>query len=389
MNDFEYQNPTKILFGSTHYGKLKDLISNVATNEKILLTYGGGSIFKNGVHQKVKEQLSDFNVYEFGGIEPNPQFSTLMKAVEICRTENISFVLAVGGGSVIDGTKFICGAVNYNGDPWEVLERKPGKTFEEPLPFGTVLTLPATGSEANSGAVISRSEMKTKRTMGGPNLFPQFSICDPKVVASLPKRQIANGLVDAFVHTLEQYLTHPTGNLLQERQAEAILATLIEIGPGVMNNPSDYNLASNLMWCATHALNGNLRCGVPTDWATHMIGHELTALHNIDHARTLAIIGPRLFEALFDQKKEKLEQYGRRVWGLTGESEEVSREAIRKTEAFYHSLEISTKISEYVDSEKNEPALIREIFEKRGWHKLGEKLTVTPELVEKIVASAL
>lgn len=389
MNDFEYHNPTKILFGSNHYSKLHDLISNVATNEKILLTYGGGSIFKNGVHKKVIDQLAGFNVIEFGGIEPNPQFSTLMQAVEICRSENISFVLAVGGGSVIDGTKFIVGAVAYEGDPWEVLERKPGKTFEETLPFGAVLTLPATGSEANSGAVISRSELKTKRTMGGPNLFPQFSLCDPSVVASLPKRQIANGLVDAFVHTLEQYLTYPSGNLLQERQAEAILSTLIEIGPKVIQDPANYELASNLMWCATHALNGNLRCGVPTDWATHMIGHELTALHNIDHARTLAIIGPRLFEALFEQKKEKLEQYGRRVWGLTGDSESVSKQAIQKTEEFYHSLEIPTKISEYVDSERNEPTIIREIFESRGWFKLGERQSVTPELVEKIVAAAL
>lgn len=389
MIDFEYHNPTKIVFGKNHYNKLPLLINGPKKRSKLLLAYGGGSIFKNGVYDKVIAELKNFDIVEFGGIEANPEYETLMKAVKICRDENIEFVLAIGGGSVIDGVKFICGATLYPNDPWEVLERVPGCVFGEALPFGTVLTLPATGSEANSGAVISRASLQTKRTMGGPNLFPEFSLCDPTVVASLPPRQVANGIVDAFVHTLEQYLTHPTSNKLQERQAEAILSTLIEIGPQVIQHPEDYNLAANLMWCATHALNGVLRCGVPTDWATHMIGHELTALFGIDHARTLAIIGPRLLENQFEIKKEKLAQYGKRVWMLEGTEEEIAQKAIQKTEQFYLSLDIQTKLGDYTSVPSEAGSIIRARFEERNWHKLGEKLTITPAVAEQIVLSSI
>ena len=276
MENFDVVNPTRIIFGKNQLDKLPKLL-NVQKAKKILLVYGGGSVKKIGLLDKIIAQLGDFVVYEFGGVEANPEFNTLMSGIEIAKENKVDFILAVGGGSVIDGVKFMSGAINYQGDPWDVLLRTEGCVFTSAIPFGTILTLPATGSEANSGAVISMSEYKLKLTMGGPLFFPVFSFCDPTVVATLPKRQIANGIVDAYMHTLEQYLTYPMDNLLQEREAEGILSTLIEIA-NVVDHPSDYKLASNLMHCATHALNGNLRCGVMSDWTTHMIGHELTAL---------------------------------------------------------------------------------------------------------------
>jgi NADP-dependent alcohol dehydrogenase len=316
MTNFELYNPTNYIFGKGQIAKLSELIP---ANSKILLAYGGGSIFKNGIYDHVKAALSGIEIIEFGGIEPNPRFETLMKAVEIIRNEKITFILAVGGGSVIDGVKFISGAVNFEGDAIEILKKRVlFKDVSKVIPFGTVLTLPATGSEMNSGAVVTIEATQEKLTLGGSALFPKFSICDPSVVASLPKRQLENGVVDAFTHVLEQYLTYPHDALLQDRFAESILQTLIEIGPDVVQNPSDYKLASNFMWCATMALNGLIQKGVPSDWATHMIGHELTAMYEIDHARTLAIIGPNLYRTMFETKKEKLAQYGERVWNVKG-----------------------------------------------------------------------
>lgn len=389
MQNFEIINPTRIVFGKDQLERLPQLINDFSTKKRVLLAYGGGSIKTTGVLNKILTHLKDFEVFEFGGIEANPQYSTLMKGVEIARENKIDFILAIGGGSVIDGVKFMSGAFYYKGDSWDVLERKEGCVFEKALPFGTVLTLPATGSEANSGAVISRDELKEKRTMGGPLFFPVFSFCDPSVVATLPKRQVANGIVDAFMHTLEQYLTFPTDNYLQERQSEAILETLIEIGPDVMEHPNNYKLAANLMWCATHALNGNLRCGVPTDWTTHMIGHELTAIYGIDHARTLAIIAPRLYENQFENKKEKLIQYGKRVWNINGTSDEIAREAIAKTEAFFQSLGIETKISDYTTETDHIAEIIKTRFTERGWLAMGERQAITPSDVESIVLSAI
>lgn len=389
MLNFEVQNPTQLIFGKNQLEKLPSYIQKFTHSTKVLLAYGGSSAEKIGLLSSIREVLSSYNVIEFGGIEANPEFDTLMAAVDVCRKENVEFILAVGGGSVIDGVKFISGAIQYDGDPWDVLLRKEGCIFSSAVPFGAILTLPATGSEANSGAVISRSELKEKRTMGGPLFFPKFSFLDPTVVASLPKRQLANGIVDAFTHTTEQYITYPTDNLLQEREAEAILSTLIEIAQPLLENPSDYKLASNLMWCANHALNGNLRCGVPTDWCTHMIGHELTALFGIDHARTLAIIGPRLWERKFDDKKEKLAQYGRRVWGLSGNDIEVAKEAIAKTEQFFQALGIETHISAYTSEGSTAPTIIRDRFEERAWTSMGERQSISLEDVFEIVKAAL
>lgn len=383
MENFEIINPTRILFGKDQLKELPRLL-NDQNAKTILLAYGGGSIKKIGLYDKIMKQLQGFKVIEFGGIEANPEFDILMKAVEVSRTNNVDFILAVGGGSVIDGVKFISGAIGYDGDPWDVLTRKEGCVFSSAVPFGTILTIPATGSEVNSGAVISRRSLKAKRTMGGPLFFPKFSICDPTVVATLPKKQIANGIIDAYMHTLEQYLTYPMDNLLQEREAEAILSTLLEI-KDVVNHPEDYKLASNFMHCASHALNGNLRCGVITDWTTHMIGHELTALYGIDHARTLAIVGPRLYENQFENKKEKLVQYGKRVLQLKGDDNTIAREAINKTEAFFNELGVPTKLSEYTSEYDGTDIVIRNIFEERNWDAMGERKAIKLDDVQEIV----
>lgn len=388
MLNFEIITPTRIVFGKDQLVRLPELLDTIAPNRKVMLAFGGGSIRKNGTLDALLTALSGFHVVQFGGIEPNPEYQALMKGVELFKKEQLDCILAVGGGSVIDGVKFMTGAIKYVGEPWDVLEKKDGCVFEAAVPFGAVLTLPATGSEANSGAVISRSEMKQKRAMGGPLFFPKFAFCDPTVVATLPERQLANGVVDAFMHTLEQYITVPTGNKLQERQAEAILLTLKEVGPLVLKDPSNYELAANLMWSATHALLGFLRCGVPTDWTTHMIGHELTALYGIDHARTLAIIAPRLYENQFENKKEKLVQYGKRVWDLTGTDDEIARQAIVKTEAFFHQLGIPTHISSYTESGDEAADIIRNRFIERGWIAMGERQAITPDDVFAIVQNA-
>lgn len=384
MLNFELYNPVNYVFGKGQIGKLTDLVPN---NTKILLAYGGGSIFKNGVYDQVKAALPNHDIIEFGGIEPNPRFETLMKAVEIIRAEKIGFILAVGGGSVIDGVKFISAAVNFEGDEADILKKRIlFKDVAKVIPFGTVLTLPATGSEMNSGAVVTIEATQEKLTLGGSALFPVFSIVDPTVITSLPKRQLQNGVVDAFTHVMEQYLTYTHDALLQDRISESILQTLIEIGPDVVENPSDYKLASNFVWSATMALNGLIQKGVPSDWATHMIGHELTALYEIDHARTLAIIGPNLYRVMFDTKKEKLAQYGQRVWNIQGNStEEIAEKAIEKTVEFFHKMGMKTKISENAENMENTADFIVNRFEERGWKAMGEKQNITLEKVRAIV----
>src|SRR6218665_928609 len=382
MLNFELYNPTNLIFGK---GQIKQLSSLVPKNTKILLAYGGGSIFKNGIHEQVLKNLEDFDIVEFGGIEANPHFETLMKAVQIIKDQNIGFILAVGGGSVIDGVKFISAAVKFDGNPMEILHKRM-QIADNAVPFGTVLTLPATGSEMNSGAVITIEKTQEKLAFGGNAMFPKFSICDPTVIESLPKRQIQNGVVDAYTHVLEQYLTYPHDAILQDRIAESVLQTLVEIGPGVVENPTDYKLASNFMWSCTMALNGLLNKGVPVDWATHMIGHELTALYGIDHARTLAIIGPNLYRTMFETKKDKLAQYGERVWNVTGNSiDEKATQAIEKTVAFFHSMGMDTKRAEYTENYQDTANFIVDRFEKRGWKALGEKQNITLEKVKEIV----
>jgi alcohol dehydrogenase YqhD (iron-dependent ADH family) len=383
MLNFELYNPTNLVFGKGQIEKLSVLIPK---ESKILLAYGGGSIFKNGIYEQVKTALSGFEIVEFGGIEANPQFETLMKAVALIREQKIGFILAVGGGSVIDGVKFISAAVPFEGNPIEILQKRIlFNDISKVVPFGTVLTLPATGSEMNSGSVITIKATQEKLDFGGSALFPRFSVCDPTVIVSLPKRQLQNGVIDAYTHVLEQYLTYPHDGYLQDRIAESILQTLIQVGPEVVENPADYTLASNFMWSCTMALNGLIQKGVPSDWATHLIGHELTALYGIDHARTLAIIGPNLYRVLFETKKGKLAQYGKRIFNLSGSEDEIANEAINKTVEFFHTMGMQTKLSEYTEDYEKAADFIVNRFEKRGWKALGEKQNITIEKVKSIL----
>ena len=383
MLNFELYNPTKLVFGK---GQIEKLATLVPANAKILLAYGGGSIFKNGVHEQVRKSLEGFEIIEFGGIEANPHFETLMKAVEIIREQKIDFILAVGGGSVIDGVKFISAAVPFEGNPVDILKKRIlFKEGAKVIPFGTVLTLPATGSEMNSGAVITIEATQEKLDFGGSAMFPKFSVCDPTVITSLPKRQLQNGVIDAYVHVLEQYLTYPHDGYLQDRIAESILQTLIQVGPQVVENPTDYTLASNFMWSCTMALNGLIQKGVPSDWATHMIGHELTALYGIDHARTLAVIGPNLYRVMFETKKGKLAQYGKRIFNLTGTEDEIANEAINKTVEFFHTMGMQTKLSDYTNDFEKTADFIVKRFDERGWKALGEKQNITLDKVKAIV----
>ncbi len=354
----------------------------------MLLLYGGGSIKKNGIYDQVKTALAKIDTVEFGGIPANPEYSVLMNALKVIKDEKITYLLAVGGGSVIDGTKFLSAAAVYDGDtPWEILTKNV-KT-EKGMPFGTVLTLPATGSEMNSGAVITRAETKEKLAMGGPGLFPVFSILDPQVITSIPERQLVNGITDAFTHVLEQYMTYPVGALLQDRFAESILQTLIEVAPKVLKDPTDYNAAANFMWSCTMALNGLIQKGVPSDWAVHAMGHELTALFGIDHARTLAVIAPSHYKFNFEDKKEKLAQYAERVWNITeGSTDDKAYAAIERTEAFFKELGIDTKLSDYTKDYEGTAEKIAERFTKRGWLGLGEHQSLSPDKVEKIVKMA-
>ncbi|WP_027386534.1 iron-containing alcohol dehydrogenase [Chryseobacterium gregarium] len=383
MLNFEFKNPTKILFGK---GEIAKISKEIPEDARILLIYGGGSIKNNGVYDQVKEALIDREFYEFGGVPANPEYEVLITALDFIREKNITFLLAVGGGSVIDGTKFLSAAANYDGEPWEIL-KKPVRTFEgEGMPFGSILTLPATGSEMNSGYVISRRETNEKLSSGGPGLFPQFSVLDPEVVRSIPERQIVNGLTDAYTHVLEQYMTTTSSADLQERIAESILISIQETAPKVMGGDFDYDAAGNFMWCCTMALNGLIQKGVVTDWAVHAMGHELTAYFGIDHARTLAVIAPSHYRYNFESKKEKLAQYAERVWDIKdGSVEEKAELGIKKLEEFFHSLHIQTKLSEYTEDYKGTAERIEKAFTERNWLGLGEHKTLTPKDARKIV----
>lgn len=381
MNNFDFYNPTQILFGQ---GKIADLAKVVPNEAKVMVLYGGGSIKANGVLTEVLQALSPRTVVEFSGIEPNPSYETLMKAVEQIRQQGVDFLLAVGGGSVIDGTKFVAAAVNYEGDPWEILEKR-GSLIKSALPFGTVLTLPATGSEMNSTSVVTRLSLKAKMAFGHRLVYPKFSILDPSKTFTLPVRQVGNGVVDAFVHVMEQYMTYPNNAPLQDRFAEGIMQTLIEEGPKALANPHDYDVRANIMWCATMALNGLIGVGVPQDWATHMVGHELTALHGLDHAQTLAIILPSMLTVRKLSKRAKLLQYAQRVWNLNeGSEDERIDAAIAKTRGFFETMGVRTRLGDYgLGLEHIEPLLAH--LESHRMTALGEQRDVTLEVSRKVL----
>ena len=383
MTNFEFYNPVRICFGKGEIAKLSKLVPKSAN---ILLTYGGGSIKKNGVYDQVIAALKGYNIIEFSGIEANPHYETLMKGVELVKTNKIDFLLAVGGGSVLDGTKFIAAAALWEGsDPWDILSRRNEVRVEKALPIGAVLTLPATGSEMNGNSVVTRWETHDKLAFDSEHVMPLFSILDPEVVFSLPRIQVANGIVDAFIHVMEQYLTYPVNSPIQDRFAESILVTLIEEGPKVLADRTSYDAAANFMWAATMALNGLIGAGVPQDWATHTIGHELTAFHGIDHGQTLCIILPGLMNIKRENKKAKILQYGERVWKITKGSENERIDAtIQKTVEFFESVGIKTKLADYGVGREIISKIV-DRFTKRGITAIGERGDLTLNDVAKIL----
>lgn len=380
MNNFVFQNPTKLVFGK---GEIKRLSKLIDKDKKILITYGGGSIKRNGVYEQVMQALEGYDIVEFSGIEANPDYSTLMKAVDICRTQNIDFILAVGGGSIIDGTKFIATAAKFEGeDAWDILSKK--ERLPKPMDFASVLTLPATASEMNNGAVISRRDRQEKLAFHNPEGYPKFSILDPDVVLSLPAKQISNGIVDIYAHTLEQYLTTCLDTKVMDRWAESLLLTLIEEAPELLSENPSYDSRANFMLTATMGLNGFISMGVDEDWATHMIGHELTALCSLDHGETLAIVHPGVMDIMRKEKHGKLVQYARRVWNITIENEEQAIDmAIEKTESFFRSIGKKTRLSEYGIGDDIIETIV-ERFKQRGWN-VGEHGIVTPERTRLIL----
>lgn len=383
MDKFTYQSPTKIHFGE---GQIAEIANDIPKDKKILVVYGGGSIKTNGVYEQVAAALTGFNWGEFSGVEPNPQYDTLMQAVTKVKAEGYDFLLAVGGGSVVDGTKFIAAAACYEGaDPWEILHDQAPVTTA--LPIGCVLTLPATGSETNGGSVVSRG--KDKLFFGSPLVKPTFAILDPQTTLSLSPRQVSNGVVDAFVHTMEQYLTFPVNAKVQDRFAEGLLLTLIEEGPKALATPNDIAVRANIMWSATQALNGLIGVGVPQDWTTHMIGHELTGNYAIDHARTLSIVLPAVMQVCRKEKQAKLVQYAERVFGInTGTTDERIDAAIARTIAFFKEMDVPTSLADVELGAADIDVLIASL-EKHGMTALGEHGKLTLAESRKILETAL
>jgi len=385
MQKFSYYNPTRIHFGKH---QIEKIATELSTDTKVLFVYGGGSIKNNGVYQQVMDALAEHTVVEFAGISSNPKYEEVESAAELAREQKIDFILAVGGGSVIDASKHIAAAILYEGDSWDFFTGKA--KVERAVPLGCVLTLPATGSESNAGTVITRGQ--DKLSMLSDWLRPQFAILDPSVTFSLPERQVANGVVDAFVHVCEQYITLDVEEKscpIQERYSEAILKTLVEEGLKVRNHPEDLAIRENIMWAANQALNGLIGVGVPQDWSTHVIGHELTGLYGIDHARTLSIVMPALWKVRKLEKSEKLSQYSERVWGITCDDvDQKIGAAIRKTEEFFVEMEMPIRLSDVgLDAACIEPILAS--LETHRFTKLGEDSGINLEMVRQILVTAL
>ncbi|WP_100914422.1 iron-containing alcohol dehydrogenase [Pseudoalteromonas spongiae] len=382
--EFSFINPTKIIFGQ---GQIANIQHEIPQSAKVLVIYGGGSIKQNGIYQQVTDALSEHQVFEFSGIEPNPSYETAMRAVAKIKEHNIDYLLAVGGGSVIDGTKFIAAAAKFDGEPWDILAKAAEVT--DALPIGVVLTLPATGSESNSYSVVSKLDTNDKLPFASEKVQPKFAVLDAQVTKTLPERQLANGVLDAFVHVMEQYLTFDHGAKVQDRFAEGLLHTLIEDGPRVFAEPDNMMVRENLMWSATMALNGLIGAGVPQDWSTHMLGHEVTALYGLDHAQTLAIVLPRMMNAMRQQKEAKLLQYAERIWGITEQDKNLAiDQAIEKTEAFFHSVNMPTRLSDYQLDEKVADAVVEQL-ERHGMTELGESQQVTLDISRAVLKASV
>jgi len=385
MDNFSYRNTTQIHFGKGQISKLKD---EIPSDAKVLITYGGSSIKKNGVLDQVLASIKGITCFEFGGIEPNPHYETLIKAVDIVKKENINFILAVGGGSVIDGSKFIAAASLYDKDPWEIVQSYGAKVTNA-LPLGCVLTLSATGSEMNNFSVVTKAATQDKLFFFSEHVQPRFSILDPETTYTLPAHQIGNGVVDTFVHVVEQYVTYPVNAKVQDRFAEGLLHNLVEEGPQALITPDNYDVRANLMWTSTMALNGVLAAGVPADWATHLIGQEITGLYGLDHAQTLAIVLPAVWTYKKEQKKAKLLQYAERIWNIfEGDDDYRTDFAIEKTRTFFESMGVATKLSAYGLNENVIPAVIEKL-KQHNHTTLGELADITPEDVNHILTLAL
>ena len=382
MTNFIFQNPTKIIFGK---GTISQLKEEIPIDKKVLITFGGGSVKTNGVYNQVIDSLKNHNFIEFWGIEANPDINTLRKAIEIGKKENCNFVLAVGGGSVVDGSKLIASGILYEGDAWDIVLKRDW-TKEISLPIASVITLPATGSEMNSGAVISNRANKEKFAFYSKH--PVFSILDPETTYTLPKHQIACGLADTFIHVIEQYLTTTGQSPLMDRWAEGILQTIIEISPKALSGEKDYDAMSTFMLSATMALNGFVSMGVTQDWATHMIGHELTALLGITHGHTLTIVLPGTMWVLREEKGDKILQYGKRVWGIEGDDRDSTiRLIIAKTESFFNSLGLKTKLSENGGGKSTIAEIERRFSERNA--RYGENRSVNSIIAKEILEQVL
>ncbi|MFA9239184.1 MAG: iron-containing alcohol dehydrogenase [Candidatus Paceibacteria bacterium] len=375
--EYSYYNPTAIQFGK---GQIKSIVNFISKDQKVLVVYGGGSIKKNGVYEQVVTALDGYTWIEFGGVEANPSVETLNKAVEIIKGEKIDFILAVGGGSVIDGCKYLAAASLYEGDGWDFLE---GKKVEKALSLGAILTLPATGSESNPTSVISKKSTNEKRYFASPLVYPKFAVLDSSVMSSLDDRQLANGLVDAFVHTCEQYLTYPNTSLLHDGYSQTILKGLHILAQDWANRKTQL-WQENLMLLANQALNGFIGSGVPQDWATHMIGHEITAFYGLDHAQSLAVVQPHLLRVMIEDKKEKLTLMGKEVFDMPHNYEMV----IEAIEYMYQSIGVPTKLSAYKTDDKVVENIIKAL-ESHGMTALGEKGNITLDKVTKILEISL
>lgn len=381
---FSYANPTQILFGQ---GQIAAIKTQIPADSRVLLVYGGGSIKKNGVYDQVTAALSTHHVVEFAGIEPNPTVETLDKAVQLARQDRSDYILAVGGGSVIDGAKYVAAAIDYQGDGWDILLGK--HKIQTATPIGAILTIPATGSESNNNSVITKGATHEKLGFASPLVRPKFAVMDPQVMHSLPERFLANGVVDAFVHVCEQYLTFPAGHLVQDGYAEALLRTLVTLAKQFEQRDDQWH--ANLMWAANQALNGLIGVGVAQDWATHMIGHELTAAYGVDHARSLAIVQPSLLRHEISHKRAKLEQMGQNVFGLSGGADLAER-TIEQIEQLYQSLDVATQLTEYPAKGQTKQQAIDHIvglLEQHGMLKLGEHQAIDLQASREILGQAV
>ena len=385
MLNFDFYNPTHISFGKGCIAKLDGFVPAEA---QVMVLYGGQSAQRTGTLDEVQAALGERKVYLFGGVEANPTYEKLMEAVQIAREQNIDFLLAGGGGSVIDGAKFVAAAVPYPDDPWNIL-LNGGRDIKQALPIGTVLTLAATGSEMNNGSVITRKSLQAKLPFHNDLVFPKFSMLDPSKSFTLPERQVANGVVDAFVHVMEQYLTYPVNAPVQDRFSEGLLQTLIEQGPLALSQPDDYEVRANLMWVATLALNGLIGSGVPQDWSTHLIGHEFTALYGLDHAQTLAIILPSMLQERRVAKREKLLQYAERVWNLRdGDAEQRIDAAIARTREFFETLGVKTRLNDYGLAQDAVEAALQQL-EQHGMLQLGEHKDIDLAISRRVLEASL